>query len=242
MGGRARRARRARPFACVCAEGGSRPRLHRHLARRLSRRTRRERVLVRRASARGEARPAQGIEPDDAHVLRGREGDVELSRDGNCEGGARSVRSLPRRRARAGRDPCQRDLSRAGADARCAWREWLQADVQIVPGDRATPVDDHDRRRRPDRRVLSERAVECGHRRGDLRRRRLQHPRRGVSGVATPVGRPACRRAARPFRSARLPPARARLGPSGLPCPSSGRGASPRRCRGGRRTRGTRDR
>ncbi len=117
---RIRRARFLRPRRRVRAGARAEQSLRGHVARGLSDRARRQRVLARRSdpgrdAAHGEARRR---EHRHAHVHRQPAGVSQLQRDGRGEGGARSLGALPGRRSRAARHPRERDFSGSDQDAR----------------------------------------------------------------------------------------------------------------------------
>ena len=127
-------------------------------------------------AARREALDGRRLDPD-ADLLRRREVDAALQRDGRRESGAGSQRALSRRRSRREEHPRQRDLGRSDQDAgRVRHRRFpLHAEVERVQ--LADAPQRYDRGGRRQRAVSVVRSVARRHRRGASRRFRLSRRR-----------------------------------------------------------------
>ena len=213
-----RGARPARPLRRLRGRGRSRGALHRHAARPLLARARRElRLLPRRGRPRCRAADGGGrrrLDPDD-DLPRRRASRAALQRHGRREVGARRVGSLPRLGSRAEEHPRERDLGRADADARRpldpqASRRWRRSS-RSAP--RSTARSTTRRRRR-------------GGRLPPLGRRGERHRRR--RSTSTPATTPWACRALDPLGVPLATPA-VPASPRRLPRTASGGGTAPGR-------------
>ena len=135
-----------------------------------------------------EALDRRRLDPD-ADLLRRREMDAALQRDGGREGGARGERALSRRRSRREEHPRQRDFGGTDQDAGGVRHRRFPLHPEMERIQRADAPHRDDRGSRRQRAVSAVGPVARRHRRGASRRFRLSRRRHEAPGRAGHLAR-----------------------------------------------------